>query len=112
MWTRIKEWLIAHSDFMNDVQFLADMGHFAWAFGIVLTAAYLSDTSLKTLGIVSVVGIALAAAKEFFYDARFEQNPPQTFSDNMTDFVGYVLGVVGAWIVIGLHFLAAARFFG
>jgi hypothetical protein len=104
MWTKISAWLTAHSNFMNEVQFLANMGHFAWAFGIVLTTAYLSNSNYRALDIVSVAGIALAAAKEFLYDANFEL-PKQTFKDNMTDFVGYVLGIAAAWVVIGLHVL-------
>jgi 1,4-dihydroxy-2-naphthoate octaprenyltransferase len=38
------------------------------------------------------VALALAALKEFVFDAQREV-PKQTFKDNLTDFAGYVLGV-------------------
>lgn len=37
-------------------------------------------------------GTALAALKEYAYDASFE-TPHQTFTMNTTDFLGYVLGI-------------------
>ena len=39
-----------------------------------------------------VGGLALAAVKEYGYDARFE-SPHQTFLMNTTDFLGYALGI-------------------
>jgi hypothetical protein len=42
------------------------------------------------------VGItAYAAVKEFFFDARYEEDPPQTWQDDLQDFAGYV---AGAWV--------------
>jgi uncharacterized membrane protein YedE/YeeE len=37
--------------------------------------------------------ILFAVGKEFWYDATYERNPPQTSADNWQDFAGYVVGV-------------------
>jgi hypothetical protein len=38
--------------------------------------------------------IVFGALKEFLYDAKYETDPPQTFTDNLEDFAGYVTGCV------------------
>lgn len=38
-----------------------------------------------------------AAVKEYWFDARYEKNPPQTFWMNTQDFIGYV---AGAWLAV------------
>lgn len=42
-----------------------------------------------------IAGVMLfGAVKEFWFDARDETNPPQTFADNLEDFLGYLTGCV------------------
>jgi hypothetical protein len=43
--------------------------------------------------IAAAVFIVLIAAKEFWFDIKYEQNPPQTFWDSADDFIGYAFGV-------------------
>lgn len=46
---------------------------------------------------VFVAGAAIAAIKEFIFDARNEV-PKQTAFDNWSDFAGYLVGLgLGAW---------------
>lgn len=47
----------------------------------------------------SLTFVILAAVKEYWYDASFE-TPPQTFTMNTTDFLGYVVGIVIGLLVI------------
>lgn len=48
--------------------------------------------------------MAAAAVKEFWYDATYEKNPPQTFADNLEDWIGWSLGAVS-----GIFFLCMGR---
>jgi hypothetical protein len=101
IWARIGKWLTEHSDFMNEVDFLAAMAHVGWAYGIILTAMFLSG-SFRLTEETSIGLILFAAGKEFIYDARWER-PPQTFKDNAQDFCGYLGGIAFAWIAIGIQ---------
>lgn len=47
------------------------------------------------LGVVLVA----AAVKEFYFDAKYETDPPQTALDNWTDFAGYAAGAVFGYFV-------------
>jgi hypothetical protein len=38
--------------------------------------------------------IAVGWAKEFLYDASYEHTPPQTFLDNLEDWLGFISGCV------------------
>jgi hypothetical protein len=107
-WARIGKWLTEHSKFMGEVNFLATMAHVAWAYGIVLTTAFISG-QLRLAAEMSI-GLGLfAAVKEFVYDANFEKDPPQTFKDNMQDFCGYLGGIALAWIAIGVAWHLRAK---
>jgi hypothetical protein len=107
MWAKIKEWLTTHSDFMNEVGFLATMGHIGWACLITLSAALLSNLNMHVCEGVSGGLIGLAAIKEYVYDANFER-PVQTWKDNTEDFVGYLGGIALAWFVIMIHALCGS----
>lgn len=41
---------------------------------------------------IMIYGLALAAMKEFWFDATYEF-PKQTFRDNLEDFLGYACGI-------------------
>jgi len=100
MWAKIKAWLTTRSEFMNEVGFLAAMGHIGWACLIMLSTALLSNLNMHSCLIASVVIAVFAGIKEFIYDANFEKNPPQNFSMNLGDFAGYLGGIALAWVVI------------
>lgn len=92
----IKQWLTDHTLFMNNVTFLAQVGHFLAGYGIVLTGAFLSGRLVACL--LAVFLIAYAGVKEFYFDANFEL-PKQTAFDNWLDFSMYVFGVIFGLVV-------------
>jgi hypothetical protein len=84
--------------------FVAFMAHAGFGYAVVLTTWAGTGSLHPTL--VAAAAMTLAAAiKEFWFDARFEMHPPQTFKDNFTDFIGYAAGVA---IALGVT-LALAR---
>lgn len=103
MWAKIKAWLTTHSDFMNDVNFLATMGHIGWACLIMLSVALLSNLNMRSCEITTGIIVILTGIKEFGWDANFEKNPPQDFAMNLGDFCGYLGGIALAWGVILVH---------
>ena len=70
----------------QSMQFVAFWAHFGVA------ALVVEHMPHKLLAVVIVA--ALAAVKEFWYDAKYETNPPQTFLDNLEDWLGWTLGAV------------------
>ena len=74
------------ADLGQNIQFVAFFAHAGVAYFILSNWPYLW----------LVVGITLfGLVKEFYFDAKYEKDPPQTFMDNLEDFVGYV---GGAWL--------------
>lgn len=81
-------------DFMNSVSYLAQVGHFAFAYAVIITVMAISlirDWNWwPTIG-TAIIGMILAGLKEFWFDANYEL-PKQTFGDNLMDFSFYFLG--------------------
>lgn len=75
----------------ENIQFVAFWAHFGVA------ALIVEHTPHHNL-MVGVVAL-LAGIKEFWYDAKYELNPPQTFLDNLTDWLGWTLGAVVALLL-------------
>ena len=71
---------------------------------------YYEVAILVGLNAIVCVGLNLligyAGCKEFIVDALFEHDPPQTFLDNLRDFVGYC---VGAGLAESLLFILRTR---
>jgi hypothetical protein len=88
MLNKLMAWIAALG---QNIQFVAFWAHF-------FTAAWLVE-HLPHKPFVAVSIIIFAAAKEFLFDSRYETNPPQTFMDNLQDFLGWAGGAV-----IGLLF--------
>jgi hypothetical protein len=93
-------------DWMNSSQYLAQIGHFAFGYAIIITAIAISlirdwgwKFTLWTLGI----GIAAASLKEFWFDMLYEL-PKQTFGDSFMDWFFYVfgagVGLLVAWLLV------------
>jgi hypothetical protein len=82
---------------MNNPTFLAQSAHFFAAYSVMMTADHFwgKTASLITAGIF----MAVAAVKEFWYDANYEI-PKQTNFDNILDFSGYAVGTAVALLVI------------
>jgi hypothetical protein len=97
---KLPSWLQGGA-FMSNTQFLAFMGHAGWAALITLAVAYLGAT-FAVLGWVTAAWVLAAGLKEYWYDANYEV-PHQTFAMNTQDFVGYVTGLVIAWMLIAIH---------
>jgi hypothetical protein len=72
----------------QNAQFVGGCAHFFFA-GYVVFA--LHSYALAT----AIVITAGASVKEFWFDAKYETAPPQTFVDNLEDFLTYA---AGAWI--------------
>jgi hypothetical protein len=68
--------------------FSEDAAHVLAAYGAVLTVVLLHASHYWYLGFV-----AMAALKEYVYDANFEV-PHQTFLMNTADFLGYCVGIL------------------
>jgi hypothetical protein len=77
----------------QNIQFVAFWAHFFAAGWLILLYPHLALVFVIT---------AAAAVKEFWYDAKYEKNPPQTFLDNSEDFFGWALG---AWISYDISLL-------
>jgi hypothetical protein len=75
--------------------FVAEVAHFSVAYGIIFTV--LTKWPEIALGI-AIIGAGLAALKEFWYDANYEQ-PKQAFLDNLLDFSFYLGGILVAFLV-------------
>jgi hypothetical protein len=70
----------------QNIQFVAFWAHFG-------VAALVTEHSHHRL-IVAAIIIAGAAIKEFYFDAKYEKDPPQTFKDNFQDFIGWGAGAL------------------
>ena len=81
----------------EDAEFIVFNAHCWFAFALVYVAA-VHGHGLPAGAMV----VAIAAVKEFVFDADEEKDPPQTFMDNLTDFGGYCAGVVLAAGVFAL----------
>lgn len=78
-------------------KFIAFMAHSGFACSVVL--------AFKGKWWIVVAGIMLALIKEFYWDRKFEQTPPQTFLDSLDDFTGYMVGI-GVALLIANYFWA------
>lgn len=76
----------------QNIQFVAFFAHAGVSYFIIDVA---SDSCKMPLALLIIV---LAGIKEFYFDARFEKDPPQTFWDNLEDWLGWSLGVI-----LGFH---------
>jgi len=69
----------------QNIQFVAGVAHF-------FCAAYAVSHSGHYRYYAAGAFVVLGGIKEFYFDARDEVSPPQTFVDNLEDFVGWLLG--------------------
>lgn len=90
-------------DWMENSQTLANGVHAALSYGILLTTAFLAHTSSHLwwwIGGVEVFLLAFVLVKEFWYDLRFETG--ETIATSTEDALGWLIGNVIAWAVLGL----------
>ena len=81
-------WL--QNSWMDNPTFLAEMAHFAWAYGILLTAALFSVGRRGLLKMFAAF-VAFAVLKEFWYDLTYEI-PNDTLAGSTLDFAVYLAG--------------------
>jgi len=74
-------------------KFIAFMAHCFFAAFIV------SQFSGKRQYLAAALMLGAAGVKEFIFDRLYEKTPPQTFYDDLTDFIGYAAGVGLALVV-------------
>lgn len=80
------------SSFMENEQYLAQVGHTLGGYSVVLTAAYAFhswDPVLLVLGI----GVVLASLKEFVFDVS-SWGEGDSWSDSIMDWSFYMLGAL------------------
>jgi hypothetical protein len=79
----------------TNVQFLANVGHFAVPYAVIATYAFFNLKYRwghpEVVWYLGGAFVIYAAIKEYYFDARYEV-PHQTFWDNTRDFAGYCLG--------------------
>ena len=85
---------------MNNPQFLAQIGHSLGGLSIILVTAYFTHGFIPVLVAAGAIVVA-AAIKEFWYDANYEL-PKQTSTDNWMDFGFYMVGMIVGLGVVAL----------
>lgn len=73
---------------MSDPQYLAQVGHTLGAYSLVCTLA-MFGVHWGVIGVVFIVGIWMAALKEFWFDIVYEKD---SWADSTMDFGFYLLG--------------------
>jgi len=96
-----------NNSWMNNSQYLAQVGHFFGAYAVVLTTAAFAKSWYVVLPVIGI-GIVVAAVKEFWYDLKYEL-PKQSFLDSFEDFAFYMLGAGAAVVVTMLSVLKGIR---
>jgi len=95
---------------MNDPQYLAQIGHFFGGYALMVTTIFVCTalgTGLTPIVVVLGLWIAYGLGKEFWYDMRYEL-PRQTWKDSGQDFAFLVLGaVVGLGTGFGIRCLGS-----
>jgi hypothetical protein len=87
----MKKIVTAFANFTESTMFITAMAHFWFAWALVMTFPHW----YVLLGLIIV-----AAVKEYVFDLRFEQSPPQTIWDSTTDFIEYTTGGIFAYLLI------------
>jgi hypothetical protein len=64
--------------------------------GVAFFVMSLCSRAHYPLWVCAAAAMAAAAVKEFYIDIRWEQNPPQTYTDGAGDFAGYLAGIYAA----------------
>jgi hypothetical protein len=93
--SRFFQWVAALG---QNIQFVAFAAHAGVGALAILTLSEYAPQFGSWPAIVLIVG---GGIKEFYFDAKYETNPPQTFTDNLEDFVGWGLGALLGWWMTG-----------
>ena len=89
---------------MNNSQYLAQIGHVLAGYSIILTVGLLSQrfhSNWLPLLVTTALFITIALLKEFWYDFHYEL-PIQTFGDSFMDFSFYMVGGAVGWIFVAI----------
>ena len=76
--------------------FITAMAHAWFACSVMLILGHWGVTAW----ISAPLCVALAAAKEFWFDLRYEKTPPQTVWMSTADFAEYLAGIVVAVLIL------------
>ena len=77
-------------------EFVTAMAHAWFACSVMLILVHWGLTAW----ISAPLCVALAAAKEFWFDLRYEKTPPQTVWMSAADFAEYLAGIVVAVLIL------------
>jgi hypothetical protein len=86
---------------MQDATYLAQVGHALAGYGVLVTTGYFGG--LHAVEIVGPLFVLYAAVKEFWFDPKFEKDPPQTAADGALDFTFYMVGALVGFVVVLLY---------
>lgn len=95
---------IPTNSWMNNPQYLAQIGHFLGGGSIAILVSIFFGYSTILYAMLAIA--IISGIKEFWYDANYERDPVQSFGDNFMDFSFYQLGsIVGAALMVLAHHL-------
>lgn len=75
----------------QNIQFVAFWAHLGVA---ALLVEHLPDNGLDWALLICLA----AGLKEYWFDAKYEHDPPQTFMDNTQDFIGWATGAIIGYV--------------
>jgi hypothetical protein len=76
----------------QNIQFVAWFAHAG-------VANFVVQHSFGHQAVLAIVVIVAGGIKEFWFDATYEKDPPQTFLDNFEDWSGWAAGAILGWIL-------------
>jgi hypothetical protein len=79
----------------DNQNFLAFNAHWGFAFFLMTLAAHFHVALIP----VALVLSGIACVKEFWFDVKYETNPPQNYWDGLGDWAGYALGIALAFLI-------------
>lgn len=100
LWNKIANWIVGTGENLLFVYFMAHAGIFA--FLVLLVDLF---ATLPVLIWFVVACYVLTAIKEFWFDMKYEKNPPQSLLDSERDFAGYFVGISVGLIVSVIKYL-------
>jgi hypothetical protein len=93
-------------DWMSNPQYLAQVGHFLGAGGLIVTAGLFSGAAWLPVLVTFGIGVAAASFKEFVFDVA-SWGEGDSWSDSFMDWAFYMLGGgVGMGLVALAHHFA------
>jgi hypothetical protein len=84
IFTKVASWISSIGENQN---FIAFMAHAGATYFVISNFGHTNHWVIWTT-------LSLCVIKEFWFDLKYETNPPQTIDDSILDFSGYMTGLV------------------